>query len=78
MLRIPTDVPAVITKHTHPLDAFQKQAVYAIQHDENVLVTAKTGSGHHCTKRSAESVAPTRATSSDGVKTYTASVVTPW
>jgi superfamily II RNA helicase len=45
MLRIPSEVPSVITKHTHPLDAFQKQAVYAIQHDENVLVTAKTGSG---------------------------------
>ena len=47
MLRIPsaTEVPSVITKHTYPLDAFQKQAVYAIQHDENVLVTAKTGSG---------------------------------
>lgn len=47
MLRIPSasEVPAVVTKHTYPLDAFQKQAIYAIQHDENVLVTAKTGSG---------------------------------
>jgi len=45
MLRIPTNVPSVITNHGHPLDTFQKQAIYAIQHDENVLVTAKTGSG---------------------------------
>ena len=45
MLRIPTVVPSVVTNHTHPLDVFQKQAIYAIQHDENVLVTAKTGSG---------------------------------
>lgn len=45
MLRIPTDVPSVITTHAYPLDGFQKQAIYAIQHDENVLVTAKTGSG---------------------------------
>ena len=45
MLRIPTEVPSVITNHTYALDGFQKQAIYAIQHDEHVLVTAKTGSG---------------------------------
>jgi len=45
MLKIPRDTPDVKTKYTFPLDPFQKQAIYAIQHDENVLVTAKTGSG---------------------------------
>uniref|UniRef100_A0A6C0HLD4 Helicase n=1 Tax=viral metagenome TaxID=1070528 RepID=A0A6C0HLD4_9ZZZZ len=45
MLKIPTEIPEVETKYTFPLDTFQKQAIYAIQHDENVLVTAKTGSG---------------------------------
>ena len=45
MLRIPTAVPDVKTNHAYPLDPFQKQAIYAIQQDENVLVTAKTGSG---------------------------------
>lgn len=45
MLRILTETPEVETEYTFPLDAFQKKAIYAIQHDENVLVTAKTGSG---------------------------------
>ena len=47
MLKIPApqDIPDVTTTYTFPLDPFQKQAIYAIQHDENVLVTAKTGSG---------------------------------
>ena len=45
MLKIPTDIPDVKTGYTFPLDPFQKQAIYAIQRDENVLVTAKTGSG---------------------------------
>ena len=45
MLKIPTETPDVTTGYTFPLDTFQKQAIYAIQHDENVLVTAKTGSG---------------------------------
>ena len=33
------------TPYTFPLDNFQKYAIYAISKDENVLVTAKTGSG---------------------------------
>jgi len=45
MLKIPTEIPDVKTGYTFPLDTFQKQAIYAIQRDENVLVTAKTGSG---------------------------------
>ena len=45
MLKIPTEVPDVATGYTFPLDPFQKQAIHAIQRDENVLVTAKTGSG---------------------------------
>ena len=45
MLKIPTEVPEIKTGYTFPLDPFQKQAIYAIQRDENVLVTAKTGSG---------------------------------
>ena len=32
-------------EYSFPLDKFQKHAVNAINHDENVLVTAKTGSG---------------------------------
>ena len=32
-------------EYTFPLDIFQKQAMYAISKDENVLVCAKTGSG---------------------------------
>jgi len=47
MLRIDdiTNPPQVETKHTFPLDPFQKCAISAIQNRENVLVTAKTGSG---------------------------------
>lgn len=37
--------PIVETPFEFPLDPFQKHAVYAISKDENVLVTAKTGSG---------------------------------
>jgi superfamily II RNA helicase len=37
--------PEVETNYTFPLDPFQKHAVAAIQSGENVLVTAKTGSG---------------------------------
>ena len=47
MLRIAdtTQAPEVETNYTFPLDPFQKCAVAAIQSRENVLVTAKTGSG---------------------------------
>ena len=48
MLIIPdlsTNPPEVETPFTFPLDPFQKHAIYAISKDENVLVTAKTGSG---------------------------------
>ena len=48
MLVIPdlsTNPPEVETPFTFPLDPFQKHAIYAISKDENVLVTAKTGSG---------------------------------
>uniref|UniRef100_A0A6C0B4M0 Helicase n=1 Tax=viral metagenome TaxID=1070528 RepID=A0A6C0B4M0_9ZZZZ len=47
MLRIAdtTKAPEVETSYTFPLDPFQKCAVAAIQAEENVLVTAKTGSG---------------------------------
>ncbi len=47
MLRIAdtTKAPEVETSYTFPLDPFQKCAVAAIQAGENVLVTAKTGSG---------------------------------
>jgi superfamily II RNA helicase len=37
--------PEVVTPFTFPLDSFQKHAIYAIANNENVLVTAKTGSG---------------------------------
>jgi superfamily II RNA helicase len=37
--------PEVVTPFTFPLDSFQKHAIHAISNDENVLVTAKTGSG---------------------------------
>jgi superfamily II RNA helicase len=37
--------PDVVTPFTFPLDPFQKHAIHAISNDENVLVTAKTGSG---------------------------------
>lgn len=47
MLRITntTQAPEVETNYTFPLDPFQKCAIAAIQANENVLVTAKTGSG---------------------------------
>jgi len=47
MLRIAdtTQAPEVETNYTFPLDPFQKCAIAAIQSRENVLVTAKTGSG---------------------------------
>ena len=47
MLRIAdtSQAPEVETNYTFPLDPFQKCAVAAIQSHENVLVTAKTGSG---------------------------------
>lgn len=48
MLRIPdlkTDAPKVEHPFTFPLDPFQTHAIHAISNDENVLVTAKTGSG---------------------------------
>ena len=47
MLRIAdtSQAPEVETNYTFPLDPFQKCAVAAIQARENVLVTAKTGSG---------------------------------
>ena len=32
-------------EYSFPLDKFQKHAIKAINRDENVLVTAKTGSG---------------------------------
>ena len=37
--------PEVVTPFMFPLDPFQKHAIHAISNDENVLVTAKTGSG---------------------------------
>lgn len=37
--------PEVVTPFTFPLDRFQKHAIHAISNNENVLVTAKTGSG---------------------------------
>jgi ATP-dependent RNA helicase DOB1 len=47
MLRIAdtSNPPEVETNYTFPLDPFQKCAIAAIQSGENVLVTAKTGSG---------------------------------
>lgn len=42
---INSNVPEIETPFKFPLDPFQKHAVYAISKDENVLVTAKTGSG---------------------------------
>ena len=47
MLRIPNlskDIQ-VESPFQFPLDPFQKYAIQAITNDENVLVTAKTGSG---------------------------------
>lgn len=40
-----SQVPEVESQFNFPLDPFQKHAIYAISKDENVLVTAKTGSG---------------------------------
>jgi superfamily II RNA helicase len=48
MLKIPNlaeEAPSVESPFTFPLDPFQKYAISAISNDENVLVTAKTGSG---------------------------------
>jgi superfamily II RNA helicase len=48
MLRIPDlnmEPPMVQNPFEFPLDPFQKHAVHAIANNENVLVTAKTGSG---------------------------------
>jgi superfamily II RNA helicase len=48
MLRIPdlkTEAPNVEHPFEFSLDPFQKHSMYAISQDENVLVTAKTGSG---------------------------------
>ena len=45
MLRIGGDAPEVVTNYSFPLDPFQRIAIKAIQDEENVLVTAKTGSG---------------------------------
>lgn len=48
MLKIPNlseEAPVVESPFTFPLDPFQKYAISAISNDENVLVTAKTGSG---------------------------------
>jgi superfamily II RNA helicase len=48
MLKIPNlaeEAPIVESPFTFPLDPFQKYAISAISKDENVLVTAKTGSG---------------------------------
>ena len=42
---IKTPIQEVETPFKFPLDPFQKHAIYAISKDENVLVTAKTGSG---------------------------------
>lgn len=48
MLRIPdlsVDPPEIEHPFQFSLDPFQKHAIHAISNDENVLVTAKTGSG---------------------------------
>jgi KaiC/GvpD/RAD55 family RecA-like ATPase len=48
MLRIvdiSKDIEQVESPFDFPLDPFQKHAISAISKDENVLVTAKTGSG---------------------------------
>ena len=39
------ELPDIETPYTFKLDSFQKYAIRAIQNNENVLVTAKTGSG---------------------------------
>jgi len=49
MLKIPTDAPTIpddpAINYTFPLDIWQQHAVAAIHRGDNVLVTAKTGSG---------------------------------
>jgi len=48
MLKIPNlsiKAPSTESPFTFPLDPFQEYAIHAISCDENVLVTAKTGSG---------------------------------
>lgn len=40
-----SNAPDVVTNYTFPLDPFQKIAIKSIQEEENVMVTAKTGSG---------------------------------
>ena len=45
VIDIQSNVPEINTPFKFPLDPFQKHAIYAISKDENVLVTAKTGSG---------------------------------
>ena len=48
MLKIPNlsiKAPSTESPFTFPLDPFQEYAIHAISRDENVLVTAKTGSG---------------------------------
>jgi superfamily II RNA helicase len=45
IVNINSKAPEVESPFKFPLDPFQKHAIYAISRDENVLVTAKTGSG---------------------------------
>jgi len=45
IVNIKSSPPEVETPFKFPLDPFQKHAISAIQNNENVLVTAKTGSG---------------------------------
>jgi superfamily II RNA helicase len=45
IVNIKSRAPDVETSFKFPLDPFQKHAISAIKKDENVLVTAKTGSG---------------------------------
>ncbi|NBT48613.1 MAG: DEAD/DEAH box helicase, partial [Actinobacteria bacterium] len=48
-VQIPSTIPEPVANpainYTFPLDVWQKQAIAAIHKGENVLVTAKTGSG---------------------------------
>ena len=46
-VQIPSTIPepVAVINYTFPLDVWQKQAIAAIHRGENVLVTAKTGSG---------------------------------
>ena len=39
------DFPTLVTEYNWPLDPFQQHAISAIHREDNVLVTAKTGSG---------------------------------